>query len=77
MDVKTLLRTDRVTRIGKNYRGVLMRDGEDHYIRDIVSRWAPAKENNTEAYIRHVSNYTGISPNKVLGPPKSIPPDGY
>ena len=31
MDVKTLLRTDRVTRIGKNYRGVLMRDGEDHY----------------------------------------------
>ena len=36
-------------------------------IRDIVSRWAPAKENNTEAYIRHVSDYTGISPNKVLG----------
>ena len=31
MDVKTLLRTDRVTRIGKNYRGVLMHDGEDHY----------------------------------------------
>ena len=31
MDVKTLLRTDRVTKIGKNYRGVLMRDGEDHY----------------------------------------------
>lgn len=31
MDVKTILRTDRVTRIGKNYKGVLMRDGEDHY----------------------------------------------
>ena len=31
MDVKTLLRTDRVTKLGKNYRGVLMRDGEDHY----------------------------------------------
>ncbi len=42
-------------------------------IRDIVSRWAPAKENNTEAYIRHVSDYTGIAPNKVLGSPKEHP----
>ena len=42
-------------------------------IRDIVSRWAPAKENNTEAYIRHVSDYTGISPNKVLGSPQEQP----
>ena len=31
MDVKTLLRTDGATKVGKNYRGVLMRDGEDHY----------------------------------------------
>jgi len=44
-------------------------------IRDIVSRWAPAKENNTEAYIRHVSDYTGIAPNKVLGSPKEHPTD--
>ena len=42
-------------------------------IRDIVSRWAPAKENNTEAYIRHVSDYTGIAPNKVLGSPQEQP----
>ena len=42
-------------------------------IRDIVSRWAPAKENNTEAYIRHVSDYTGIAPNKVLGSPQENP----
>ena len=42
-------------------------------IRDIVSRWAPAKENNTEAYIRHVSDFTGISPNKVLGSPQEHP----
>ena len=42
-------------------------------IRDIVSRWAPAKENNTEAYIRHVSDYTGIAPNKVLGSPQEHP----
>ena len=31
MDVKTLLRTDKATKRGKNYRGVLMRDGENHY----------------------------------------------
>ena len=42
-------------------------------IRDIVSRWAPPKENNTEAYIRHVSDYTGIAPNKVLGSPQEHP----
>ena len=42
-------------------------------IRDLVSRWAPAKENNTEAYIRHVSDYTGISPNKVLSSPQEQP----
>ena len=42
-------------------------------IRDIVSRWAPAKENNTEAYIRHVSDYTGIGPDRDLGDPQTHP----
>ncbi|MBO6059398.1 MAG: hypothetical protein J6P67_04560 [Bacteroidaceae bacterium] len=42
-------------------------------IRDIVSRWAPPKENNTEAYIRHVSDYTGIGPDRDLGDPKTHP----
>ena len=47
-------------------------------IRDIVSRWAPAKRRNQHgAYIRHVSDYTGIAPNKVLGSPKSILHNGY
>ena len=44
-------------------------------IRDIVSRWAPAKENNTVAYIRHVSDYTGIGPDRVLESPKECPTD--
>ena len=44
-------------------------------IRDIVSRWAPAKENNTAAYIRHVSDYTGIGPDRVLAPPRECPTD--
>jgi hypothetical protein len=44
-------------------------------IRDIVSRWAPNNENNTAAYIRHVSDYTGIGPDKVLASPKESPTD--
>ena len=44
-------------------------------IRDIVSRWAPNNENNTAAYIRHVSDYTGIGPDKVLASPKECPTD--
>ena len=44
-------------------------------IRDIVSRWAPAKENNTAAYIRHVSDYTGIGPDRVLASPQECPTD--
>ena len=31
VDVKTILRTDRVTKLGKDYTGVLTRDGENHY----------------------------------------------
>lgn len=31
MDVKTFLRNDRRTQIGKMYTGVLTRDGENHY----------------------------------------------
>ena len=42
-------------------------------IRDIVSRWAPPKENNTPAYIRHVSDYTGIGPDRDLGNPQTHP----
>ena len=35
-------------------------------IRKIIQRWAPANENNTEAYIQHVSEWTGIAPDKLL-----------
>ena len=31
MDIKTFLRTDRITQLGKDYAGLLTRDGEDHY----------------------------------------------
>ena len=42
-------------------------------IREIVSKWAPANENNTEAYIRNVSRLTGIDPDEPLGIPSEKP----
>ena len=42
-------------------------------IRAIVSRWAPAIENKTEAYIRNVSRLTGIAPDEPIGIPSLKP----
>jgi hypothetical protein len=35
-------------------------------IRKIISRWAPANENDTRAYIRHVSVDSGFTPDAVI-----------
>lgn len=32
-------------------------------IRDIISRWAPPNENNTESYINKVASAVGVNPN--------------
>ena len=42
-------------------------------IRAIITRWAPPKENNTEAYIRRVTDRIGIGPDKELGDPQTHP----
>lgn len=42
-------------------------------IRAVVTRWAPPRENNTENYVRHVSQYTGIHPDALLPPPDADP----
>ena len=42
-------------------------------IRGIISRWAPANENNTRAYIENVSRLTGIDPDESLGIPSDKP----
>ena len=42
-------------------------------IRAIVSKWAPANENNTEAYIKNVSRLTGIGPDEPIGIPSDKP----
>ena len=42
-------------------------------IRAIISKWAPAIENNTKAYIANVSRLTGIGPDEPLGIPSDKP----
>ena len=42
-------------------------------IRAIVSKWAPANENNTKAYIANVSKMTGIGPDEPIGIPTEKP----
>ena len=41
--------------------------------RDIITRWAPSKENDTEAYIRRVTDCIGIGPDRELGDPQTHP----
>ena len=42
-------------------------------IRAIVTKWAPAIENNTKAYIANVSRLTGIDPDEPIGIPSERP----
>ena len=42
-------------------------------IKDIIYRWAPLKENNTPAYVRRVTDYIGIGPDRELGNPATHP----
>lgn len=35
-------------------------------LRQVINRWAPPQENNTEAYVRHVSQLTRLKPDEVL-----------
>ena len=44
-------------------------------VRNIISRWAPPKENDTEAYIRTVLRLTGIGGKENLLPPENV--DSY
>lgn len=37
-------------------------------VREIIARWAPASENDVEAYVRSVCEHSGFSPDMVIGP---------
>lgn len=41
-------------------------------IRNIISRWAPPTENDTEAYIRSVVRLSGIEEQEKLLPPDNV-----
>lgn len=41
-------------------------------IRQMITRWAPPKENNTEGYIRFVSGYTGIGENAPVSDNRQV-----
>lgn len=43
-------------------------------IQKIISKWAPASENPTQAYISFVSQRTGINPNAVIGANANLQP---
>lgn len=46
-------------------------------IREMISRWAPPKENDTDAYIAHVCSGSGFGPDDPVVPddfPRVIPP---
>lgn len=42
-------------------------------IRKIISRWAPNNENNTEGYIKRVSQISRVAADDVLPDPKTSP----
>ena len=42
-------------------------------IRALITRWAPPKENNTEVYIRRVTDRIGIGPDRELDSPQEHP----
>lgn len=40
----------------------------ENTVREIIERWAPPNENDTEAYVASVCNMTGFAPNAALLP---------
>lgn len=50
--------------------GIILRNYErlyaDNTVREIISRWAPAKENDTAAYIRAVCDAIGREPDAIV-----------
>ena len=45
-------------------------------IRKMISRWAPAFENNTKGYIAYVAKQVGVSESEPLKPPREDPEVG-
>ena len=59
----------------QSYYNRLSRQGKAFMVRNIIRRWAPPNENNTEAYIRTVLTLSGIGEQENLLPPENA--DSY
>ena len=55
----------------KTYKRRLDGEMKPLSIYNIIRRWAPPKENDTEAYIRHVVKLTGFDAHRVLSAPEA------
>ncbi|MCR5179675.1 MAG: hypothetical protein K6C30_00425 [Bacteroidaceae bacterium] len=59
MDVKTFLRSDAVTKVGKNYNGVLTRDEEDHFVFvETMANPSPAEKHNPRVFFGQYVTFT-------------------
>ena len=46
--------------------------GKAYTVRNIISRWAPPEENDTEVYIKNVLNMASIGGKEKLLPPSNV-----
>lgn len=62
------MKNDLSVKVSGNSRAMKANFGEnyDPTIANIISTWAPSSENDTEAYIKHVSEKSGILPDEPL-----------
>ena len=56
----------------QSYYNRLCRQGQAFTMRNIIHRWAPPGENDTEAYIRTVLTLSGIGGQENLLPPQEV-----
>ena len=56
----------------QSYYNRFCEQGKAFTIKNIIGRWAPPKENDTEAYIRSVMRLSSIGGKENLLPPKNV-----
>ena len=59
-------------KILQSYYQRFSEQGKELTVRNIITRWAPPKENNTESYIRIVLILSGIREKETLLPPNDV-----
>ena len=59
-------------KILQTYYERFTKQNQDFTVRNIISRWAPPTENDTEAYIKNVLKMSGIGGKEKLLPPSNV-----